>query len=82
MPSSYKEICEEYNDTTFYFYKKKKDDKIWWLDVIDVNVSLFSFDKKEIFSLFGDYPHNLTPEQKQIFDAENPYWKKFFEDRQ
>ena len=42
---------------------------------------LFSFDKKKVFNLFADYPHNLTPEQKEIFDKENPYWKDFFKDR-
>ena len=24
---------------------------------------------------------NLTTEQKEIFDKENPYWKEFFKDR-
>lgn len=37
---------------------------------------LFSFDKKRIFNMFRDYPHELTPEQKKIFDEENPYWKE------
>jgi hypothetical protein len=23
-----------------------------------------------------DYPDKLTPEQKEIFDSENPYWAK------
>ena len=32
--------------------------------------------------MFADYPHALTKEQKEIFDAENPYWKGFFKDRQ
>lgn len=64
------------------FYKENETDKIWWVDVLDsVGQFLFSFDKKEIFNLFADYPHNLTLEQKKIFDKENPYWKDFFKDR-
>lgn len=66
------------------FYKNKETDKIWWVDNSDemVGVWLFSFDKKKIFNMFADYPHNLTKEQKKIFDEENPYWKNFFKDRQ
>ena len=61
------------------FYKKNKNDKIWWIDNIDtIGEFLFSFDKKTIFNLFADYPHNLTAEQKEIFDKENSYWKDFF----
>lgn len=82
MSSSYEEICEEYG-VEYDFYKEKDTDKIWWLDTYDlIGPRFFSFDKKEIFSLFEDYPHNLTLEQKKIFDDENPYWKSFFEDRQ
>lgn len=65
------------------FYKENKNDIIWWIDNPDtVGEFLFSFDKKKIFNLFADYPHNLTEEQKQIFDKENPYWREFFKDRQ
>ena len=58
-------------------------DKIWWLDNTDEKVGewIFSFDKKTTYNMFADYPHNLTPEQKKIFDEENPYWKEFFADR-
>ena len=31
--------------------------------------------------MFADYPKALTPEQKQIFDKENPEWADFFKDR-
>lgn len=66
-----------------YFYKQKSAGKIWWLDTSDrVGEFLFSFDREKVFNLFADYPHNLTPEQKEIFDKENPYWKGFFKDRQ
>lgn len=68
---------------TYHFYKENKNDKIWWADVTDrVGMWLFSFDKKKVFNLFRDYPHELTAEQKTVFDEENPYWADFFSDRQ
>ena len=64
------------------FYKNKETDKIWWVENNNmVGEFLFSFDKKKIFNLFADYPHNLTKEQKEIFDNENPYWADFFKER-
>ena len=42
---------------------------------------LFTFDGEKVFNLFRDYPHELTPEQKEIFDAENPFWAGFFAHR-
>lgn len=63
-------------------YKNKKSDKILWADNRDqIGVWLFSFDGKTVFNMFEDYPHKLTPEQKKIFDEENPYWADFFKDR-
>jgi len=41
----------------------------------------FTFDGEHIFSLFRDYPHELTKEQKEIFDEQNPFWAEFFKDR-
>lgn len=64
------------------FYKNEPDNKIWWVDNPEtVGEWLFSFDKKEVFNMFSDYPDKLTPEQKAIFDEENPEWAKFFRDR-
>lgn len=64
------------------FYKNNPSDKIWWVNNPEtVGEWLFSFDKKKVFNMFADYPHNLTAEQKAIFDKENPYWAEFFSDR-
>lgn len=64
------------------YYKENPNDTIWWLDTSDEDGKfVFSFDRQKDFNLFADYPHNLTPEQKEIFDKENPYWKDFFKDR-
>lgn len=65
------------------FYKNKETDKIFWVDNVDtVGEHLFTFDKVKIYNLFADYPHNLTAEEKAIFDKENEYWRDFFSDRQ
>ena len=73
------------------FYKKNRSDKIWWVDqsiekedgTYDsiIGEHLFSFDKKKIYNLFADYPWNLSLEEKEIFDKENPYWANFFKGR-
>lgn len=61
------------------FVKNKPHDKIWWTSVINEKGNMyFSFDKENIYRLFGDYPKNLTKEQLEIFNKENPYWKAFF----
>ncbi len=41
----------------------------------------FSFDKKKIYNLWQDYPDNMTPEEVEIFDREQPFWADFFKDR-
>lgn len=64
------------------WYKNEEKDIIWWKETPEVvGEHLFSFDKKKIYNLFADYPHNLTSEEKAIFDKENPYWAEFFSDR-
>nr|DAL46669.1 MAG TPA_asm: hypothetical protein [Caudoviricetes sp.] len=64
------------------FYKTDPEDKIWWLDTLDVDGEfLFSFDQKKVYNLFHDYPWALTPEQKAVFDQDQPYWANFFKER-
>lgn len=75
------EYIDEKN-TEYEFYKNNSTDLVWWVDSHKkIGEQLFSFDKKKIYNLFYDYPHNLTEEEKEIFDRENPYWKEFFKDR-
>lgn len=81
----------------YEFYKENPKDKIWKVthyilydknkEVVEGNIEiiageiLFSFDKKKIYNAWIDYPHNLTKEEKEVFDKENPYWKDFFKNR-
>lgn len=61
------------------FYKNNPSDKVWWVDDIGTTGNfLFSFDKKDVFNLFRDYPEKLTEEQKRTFDKENPFWADYF----
>lgn len=64
------------------FYKENETDIIAWVDNTEViGERLFTFDGIKIYNLFADYPHNLSKEEKAIFDKENPYWCDFFKDR-
>ena len=55
------------------FYKNNPGDVVWWVETPDTTGDfLFSFDLVTVFNLFRDYPEKLTPEQKRIFDQENP----------
>lgn len=76
----------------YTFYKKNKGDKIYWVyhEIIFLGTNkpslvrgelLVSFDHHNIFNLWCDYPWNFTPEQKALFDKENPYWADFFDRR-
>lgn len=63
------------------FYHNNPGEEIWWADSDNCGEWIFSFDKIKLFNMFEDYPHNLTEEQKELFDKENPYWAEFFKDR-
>lgn len=64
------------------FERFHKKDVIVWGKSEYIGEWIFSFDGgKTCFNMFRDYPYKLTPEQKEIFDKENPYWAEFFKDR-
>ena len=66
----------------YKFYKENDTDTIWWVENPErIGEWLFSFDKEKIFNMFADYPWNLSPKEKSVFDKENPYWADFFKDR-
>ena len=67
----------------YMWEKEEKGSSIWWKYYFDrIGEYVFSFDKEKEYNLFADYPWKLTPEEKEIFDKENPYWVEFFKDRQ
>ena len=67
----------------YKFYKQNDTDTIWWIGTAGSKGEyLFAFDKVKIYNLFRDYPYELAPEQIAIFKKENPYWAKFFQDRE
>lgn len=75
---------ETVRDDLYEFYKDEDhpDNVVWEVDHIGfIGELLFSFDKKKIYNLWQDYPHNFTPEEKEIFDREYPYWADFFKSR-
>ena len=75
--------AQEDMKNNFEFYKNNKSDSIWWIDNGGEvkGEHLFSFDKKKIYNVFADYPHNMTAEEIKIFDKENPEWAKFLSER-
>jgi len=61
------------NDEFSEPYKFDDNCKIWWIaDLNRRGLHFFTFDLEHIFEFFHDYPDKLTPEQKEIFDKENP----------
>ncbi len=65
----------------YVFGRETPDSKVWWVSDDKKHydgIMLFTFDKKKIYSLFQDYPQALTPEEKEIYDKEEPYWAEFF----
>ena len=66
-----------------YCYKENDGDKTWWVDTswFAKGLMLITFNKKKFYNLFKDYPHNMSSEEVEIFDKENPFWRDFFSDR-
>lgn len=62
---------------------QNKKNKCTWIENPDqIGEMLFTFDGERIFNLFRDYPHELSQEERQIFNLENPFWADFFKDRE
>ena len=54
----------------------------WIEDPETIGEMRFTFDGEKTYNLFHDYPHALSPEEKEVFDKLNPFWVDFFKDRQ
>lgn len=44
----------------------------------EFGVPVFTFDGKKWYYLFRDCPQALTPEEREIFEKEEPFWADFF----
>ena len=53
----------------------------WIEDPDTVGEMRFTFDGEKTYYLFRDYPHELTTDEKEVFDTINPFWANFFKDR-
>lgn len=62
------------------FFKNNKNDKTIWVENGKMEFNL-TFDKKKIYNLNVDYPYNMSKKEIEIFNKENPYWRKRFADR-
>lgn len=63
-------------------YKRNSNDIIQWVDNDMLGIFEFTFDGGiTVYNMYRDYPYKLTPEQKAIFDKENPFWADYFRDR-
>ena len=63
-------------------YRANKGDRVLWVDEPGViGEHVFTFDRKQFYNLFADYPDKLTVEEWLIFNRENEYWRDFFIDR-
>ena len=63
---------------SWFFKKNEPGDQIWWVEQREEKGPMyFSFDQETIYNYWPDYPDNLMPEQKELFDKENPYWAAF-----
>lgn len=72
-------ICRIKGYEDFYKEKQNKNSKIWLTKKIDVTGELnISFDRKKIYNVFQDYPYNMTKEEIEVFEKEEPYWANFF----
>ena len=49
------------SEQNYEFHKNNEKDTIYWVNKTDsIGEHLFTFDKKKIYNLFKDYPHELT----------------------
>ncbi len=65
------------------YYKENKADPIWEVERLDDEIEgefLFSFDGEKVYDFFYDYPQELTPEERELFDKEYPEWAEFYKE--
>lgn len=77
------ELNEQTEQSEQFEESEQKEKKVKWLDTPGMRgTRLFTFDGETVYNLFSDYPSKLSKEEKEIFDAEEPYWAEFFSGRE
>ncbi len=76
------EFKQEYGEIA-EFTKDSPENKVFFVEpVAELRGPLcITFDKKNIYNLWSDFPDKLTDEEVRIFCNENPYWADFFKPR-
>ena len=77
-------IWSDYETDEYRFWKEIPEGKVWNVDRKknkEVGPIEITFDQKKIYDLWADYPDNMTKEEVEIFDKEQPFWADFFSDR-
>lgn len=63
-----------------YLEKQNPRYNLWDVSCPEMRGSmLFTFDKKNVYGIYSDYPKNLNKKQLEVFDkATNNFWRKYY----
>jgi len=72
-------ITDENRDQFMDFYREEGD-QIWDVEKKEREFGqiYFTFDQKKVYEFYKDYPNALTPEERAVFDKENPILAELF----
>lgn len=74
------EIIDSDKPEEYCFHRVSPNGKVLWVERNDHTKGRLevTFDQKKIYNLWSDYPDNMTKEEVEIFDEEEPFWAGYF----